>query len=427
MSVYTDMVKNIKLPEMVEVHQKFLRPRITDVGQAVWKELHREGIRQTIKPGMTVAITGGSRGVCRIPVILKTIVSFCREQGAIPFIFPAMGSHGGGTAEGQKRVLESLGVTEAFCGCEIRATMEVTQIGMTKEGHPVYMDAYAAAADVVIVVNRIKPHTAFRGSYESGLMKMMTIGMGKHAGASVCHRAGFGRMNHLVPLFGCEVLKSGKIAFGLAVLENAYDETCHVEALLPDEFEVREPELLKQAYGLMGHLQFEQADVLIVDEIGKDYSGEGADPNITGAFPTPYATGGLQAERRVCLGLSRASHGCGYGCGLFDTISKRFYDQLDLDATYTNAITNTVLTAVQIPMILPNDRDAVKTALRSCNHANMDNPRIIRIANTAHIERIHISTALVKEAKRNPNLELVGEPKPFPFDKEGNLTDLYLK
>ena len=424
MSVYTDMLKNIKLPKMIEVHQRFLRPQITDVEQAVLKELHRKGTDKIIKSGMTIAISGGSRGVCNIPVILKTLVSFCKKQGAVPFIFPAMGSHGGGTAEGQKKMLESLGVTEAFCGCEIRATMEVTQIGTTKEGHPVYMDAYAAAADAVIVVNRVKPHTAFRGPYESGLMKMMTIGMGKHAGASVCHQAGFGRMHHLVPLFGHEVLKSGKIAFGLAVLENAYDETCHVEALLPEEFEAREPELLKQAYGLMGRLQFKQADVLIVDEIGKDYSGEGADPNISGAFPTPYAAGGLQAERRVCLGLSKASHGCGYGCGLFDTISRRLYDQLDLDATYTNAITNTVLTAVQIPMVLPNDRDAIRTALRSCNHADMDNPRIIRIGNTAHIERIHISTALVEEAVRNPDLELVGEPKPFLFDGEGNLMDL---
>lgn len=422
MSVYTDMVKDVKLPEMIEVRQSFPRPRITNVEQAVREALHKkEGVEASIKPGMTVAITGGSRGVCNIPVILKTLVSFCRERGAIPFIFPAMGSHGGGTAEGQKRMLESLGVTEEFCGCEIRATMEVTRIGTTAEGHPVYIDAYAAAADAVIVVNRIKPHTAFRGPYESGLMKMMTIGMGKHAGAQVCHQAGFGQMHHLVPLFGHEVLKSGKIAFGLAILENAYDETCCMEALLPDEFESREPELLKKAYGLMGRIQFDYADVLIVDEIGKDYSGEGADPNISGAFPTPYASGGLKAERRVCLGLSEASHGCGYGCGLFDAISKRLYDQLNLDATYTNAITNTVLTAVQIPMMLPNDRDAIRTALRSCNHADMENPKIIRIANTAHIEKIYISTALMEEAEKNPDLELVGEPEPFPFDEEGNL------
>ncbi len=421
MAVYTDMVKDIELPRMIEVRQTFPRPQIKNVEQAVRERLEREEIREKIKPGMQIAITGGSRGICNIPVILKTIAAFVREQGAKPFIFPAMGSHGGGTAEGQREILKGLGVTEASCGCPIRATMEVEQIGVTTEGHPVYIDANAARADGVIVVNRIKPHTAFRGPYESGLMKMLTIGMGKHVGAQVCHRAGFGCMDHLVPLFGHEVLKSGKILFGLALLENAYDETCHMEALLPEAFEAREPELLKKAYELMGRIQFAHADVLIVDEIGKDYSGEGADPNISGAFPTPYATGGLSAERRVCLGLSAASHGCGYGCGLFDTISKRLYEQLDLDATYTNAITNTVLTAVQIPMMLPNDRDAIRTALRGCNHADMDNPRIIRIANTAHIEKIYISTALMEEAKSNPNLELVGEPMPFPFDQEGNL------
>lgn len=422
MSVYTDMVKDVKLPEMIEVHQSFPRPRIENVEQAVRNALDRDEICKAIRPGMTVGITGGSRGVCNISLIIRTLVSFCKERGAVPFIFPAMGSHGGGTAEGQKRMLESLGVTEEFCGCEIRASMEVSRIGTTAEGHPVYIDAYAADADAVIVVNRIKPHTAFRGPYESGLMKMMTIGMGKHVGAQVCHRAGFGQMHHLVPLFGHEVLQSGKIAFGLAVLENAYDETCHMEALLPGEIEEREPELLKKAYELMGRIQFEHADVLIVDEIGKDYSGEGADPNISGAFPTPYAEGGLDAERRVCLGLSKASHGCGYGCGLFDTISKKLYDEIDLDATYTNAITNTVLTAVQIPMMLPNDRDAIRTALRSCNHADMDAPRIIRIANTAHIEKIFISTALLEEAEKNPNLKIVGKPAPFPFDEKGNLT-----
>lgn len=422
MSIYTNMVKDVKLPEMIEVRQSFPRPQIQDVKKAVLEQLEREGIKERIRPGMTIAITGGSRGVCNIAEILKTIVSFCKERGAAPFIFPAMGSHGGGTAEGQKNVLASLGVTEEFCGCPVKASMDVTQIGVTAEGHPVYIDAYAAAADGVIVVNRIKPHTAFRGPFESGLMKMMTIGMGKHAGAQVCHRAGFGQMHHLVPLFGREVLRSGKIAFGLAILENAYDETCYMESILPEDFESREPELLKKAYEWMGRLQFAHADVLIVDEIGKDYSGEGADPNISGAFPTPYATGGLDAERRVCLGLSEASHGCGYGCGLFDTISKRLYDQIDLDSTYTNAITNTVLTAVQIPMMLPNDRDAIRTALRSCNHADLDNPKIIRIANTAHIEKIYISTALMEEARSNPNLELVGEPKALPFDEEGNLS-----
>lgn len=421
MPVYTDMVKDIELPNMIEVHQTFSRPKIVEIEKAVRAELEKEGIGNKIKPQMKIAITGGSRGICNIPVILRTIASFCKECGAQPFIFPAMGSHGGGTAEGQKDILAGLGVTEEACGCPIRATMEVEQIGVTEEGHPVYIDANAAQADGVIVVNRIKPHTAFRGPYESGLMKMLTIGMGKHVGAQVCHRAGFGRMDHLVPLFGREVLKSGRILFGLAILENAYDETCHMEALLPEAFASREPELLKKAYELMGQILFDSADVLIVDEIGKDYSGEGADPNISGAFPTPYATGGLKAERRVCLGLSPASHGCGYGCGLFDTISKRLYEQLDLDATYTNAITNTVLTAVQIPMMLPNDRDAIRTALRSCNNADMENPRIIRIANTAHIEKIYISTALVGEAKDNPSLELVGEPQPFPFDEEGNL------
>lgn len=422
MAVYTDMVKNIWLPDMIEVRQTFQEPRLPDTAAAVEKELKRPEISERITEGMTVAITGGSRGVCDIALILRQIVDFCKRRGANPFIFPAMGSHGGGTASGQRAVLESLGITEEFCGCPVRATMDVVQIGETPEKHSVYMDAYAAEADTVIVVNRIKPHTAFRGSYESGLMKMMTIGMGKHVGAQTCHRAGFGEMHRLIPMFGREVLNSGKVAFGLAILENGYDETYHVEAILPQTFEEREAELLKKAYALMGNLPFEHADVLIVDEIGKDYSGEGADPNITGAFPTPYASGGLDAERRVCLGLSKASHGCGYGCGLFDMISRRLFEQMDLDATYTNAITNTVVTAVRVPMMLPDDRSAIQTALRSCNHADLQNPKIIRIANTAHIEKFYISEALAEEANRNPALVLIGRPEPFVFDENGNLT-----
>ena len=423
MPVYTDMLKNVLLPDMIPIRQSFSRDHIENPAGYLGGLLKDEKLAGRIRPGMQVAITAGSRGVANIPVILKELAAYVRSLGGEPFLFPAMGSHGGGTAQGQKAVLTSLGVTEEFCGCPVKASMEVTQISTTPEGHPVQIDRYAAEADAVIVVNRIKPHTAFRGPYESGLMKMMTIGMGKHAGAQVCHQAGFGAMHHLVPLFGHEVLQHGKIAFGVALLENAYDETCRMEILLPEEIEEKEPLLLKEAYSCMGKLLFNRCDVLIIDQIGKDFSGEGADPNISGAFPTPFASGGIDAERRVCLGLSSSSHGCAYGCGLFDSISKRLYESIDPDATYTNAITNTVLTAVQIPVVMPNDRDAIAVALRSCNHCDPSAPRIIRIANTAHIENILISPALLAEAQADPRITILGEPRPFSFDSEGNLTD----
>lgn len=422
MATYTDMIKVVNLPKMVKIRQSFSRPRVENVAEAVLGELSRPEISQRIKPGATVAITAGSRGIGDIVTILKTVVDFCRAKGAEPFIFPAMGSHGGGTAEGQLGILHSYGITEESCGCPIIASMEVKEIGRTEEGHPVRIDKQAAEADAVIVVNRIKAHTAFRGPYESGLMKMMTIGMGKHEGAKVCHEAGFGVMHHLVPLFGKVIMQNANIAFGLALIENAYDELCLAKALLPEEIITEEPGLLEYSKSLMGSILFKNADVLIVDNIGKNFSGEGADPNISGRFPTPYATGGLNAERRVCLGLSEESHGCGYGVGLFDTISRRMFEQLDLDATYTNAITNTVLGAVAIPVIMPSDREAIMTALYSCNNADRSNPRIVRIANTAQIEEIYISEAMVEEAKANPNIELISEPAPFDFDKDGNFT-----
>lgn len=422
MATYTDMIKVINLPRMAKIRQSFPRPRVEDVPAAVMAELSRPEISERIKPGAVVAITAGSRGISGIVEILRTTVEFCRQRGAKPFIFPAMGSHGGGTAEGQLGILHSYGITEESCGCPVIASMEVKVIGNTDEGHPVCIDRHAAEADAVIVVNRIKAHTAFRGPYESGLMKMMTIGMGKHEGAKVCHEAGFGVMHHLVPLFGNVIMKNANIAFGLALIENAYDELCFAKALLPEEIVTEEPKLLEYSKSLMGSILFKNTDVLIIDNIGKNFSGEGADPNISGRFPTPYATGGLEAERRVCLGLSPESHGCGYGVGLFDTISRRMFEQLDLDATYTNAITNTVLGAVAIPVIMPSDREAIMTALYSCNNADRNNPRIVRIANTAQIEEIYVSEAMLEEAKAHPDIEVISEPAPFEFDGDGYFT-----
>jgi len=413
---------NIKLPRMLKVRQKFESAQIDDVAARITEIMHEEKIASLVYPGQKVAVAVGSRMIDRIGIVVKQVILELKALGAEPFIVTAMGSHGGGTAEGQLGILYSYGITEESCGCPIIASMEVKEIGRTEEGHPVRIDKQAAEADAVIVVNRIKAHTAFRGPYESGLMKMMTIGMGKHEGAKVCHEAGFGVMHHLVPLFGKVIMQNANIAFGLALIENAYDELCLAKALLPEEIITEEPGLLEYSKSLMGSILFKNADVLIVDNIGKNFSGEGADPNISGRFPTPYATGGLNAERRVCLGLSEESHGCGYGVGLFDTISRRMFEQMDLDATYTNAITNTVLGAVAIPVIMPSDREAIMTALYSCNNADRSNPRIVRIANTAQIEEIYISEAMVEEAKANPNIELISEPAPFDFDKDGNFT-----
>lgn len=419
MATYTDMVRGVRLPLMIKARQSFERPRIADVQKAAREATAPFSAR--IQPGMRVAITCGSRGVSHMPDILRELVRLCEARGAKPFIFPAMGSHGGGTAAGQRALIEGYGVTEAYCGCPILSSMEVVQIGETAQGHPVLADQHAASADAIIPVNRIKAHTAYRGDYESGLMKMLAIGMGKHAGAQAAHQAGFGQMHSMVPAVARVMLQKLPVVFGVAIIENAYDETAGLYAIPAEGIEEEEPRLLREAKRLMGSLLFEKADVLIVDRLGKDISGEGADPNVTGRFPTPYASGGLRAERRVCLGITDASHGNAYGLGLFDSMPRHMYDAVDWDSTYTNAITNTVLAAVYTPMVMPSDREAIAVALRSCNEADFAAPRMIRIKDTLHLEEIYISEALRGEAERHPGVTLLGPPEEFAFDEAGNL------
>lgn len=406
---------------MVKVRQIFDRPVLKDVEGEVRRQLSQEKISSAIKPGMRIAISAGSRGITNIALILRAIVSFCKEKGADPFIIPAMGSHGGATAEGQLEILHSYGITEEYCGCKIISSMETTQIGYTPEGHPVWIDKYAAASDGIIVVNRIKAHTAFRGEYESGLMKMMTIGLGKQKGAEVCHKAGFKHMHHLVPLFGKSIIKYAPILFGLGIIENAYDETCKLAALLPGEIITEEPKLLIEAKKLMGRIWFDETDVLIVDKIGKNISGDGADPNITGAFLTPYAEGGIKAQRRIVLDLTDETHGNAAGIGVFDATTQRLFNRMNLEITYPNAVTNTVLSMVKIPIIMENDRDAIAVAIKSCNEIDYNNVRIIRIRDTAHLDEIWVSENMLDEVRDNPHLEQISDPEPLPFDEKGNL------
>ncbi|MEA5001976.1 MAG: lactate racemase domain-containing protein [Christensenella sp.] len=421
MSKYSAMVRNVKLPKMALVRQTFERERLEDIPGEIRKQLSRPEICGQIKPGMRIGITGGSRGVANIALIIREIASFIKEKGAQPFVFPAMGSHGGATAAGQQEILDSYGITEEYCGCPICATMETKTIGTTEEGHEVQIDKYAAEADGYIAVNRIKPHTAFRGPYESGLMKMLTIGVGKQRGAEVTHTAGFGEMHHLVPLFGKAIMKHSNLLFGVSTIENAYDDTYRIDALTPEEIITEEPKLLLIAKAKMGSLLFEETDLLVIDEIGKNISGDGADPNISGRFIGPHATGGIKNQLVVTLSLTEESHGSAAGVGIFDAVSKRLYDQTDFEVTYPNAITNTVLLTVKMPIVMDNDRDTIAVGVKCCNKIDYANPRIIRIKNTAHIEDIYISEALMEEAKANPNIEILSEPQPFVFNEEGNL------
>lgn len=309
MSAISDILKDIRLPRMVRVHQQFDSQVVEDIPGEITRQLSGD-FPHGIKAGMSVAITCGSRGIANLSTIMRTVVDFCISQGAHPFIIPAMGSHAGATAEGQQGMLAALGVTEESCGCPIISSMETKVIGQTAEGHVVQIDRHAAEADGIIVINRIKPHPVFVAPYESGLMKMMTIGLGKQKQAEVVHQMGFENFHHLIPLFGNAVLDHANILFGLAIIENAYDQTNRLIALTPEGIRQEEPSLLLDAKAKMPRLLPGYADILVVDKIGKDISGDGMDPNITGRF-CQYYTGkpNFTAKRVAVLDLTEATHG----------------------------------------------------------------------------------------------------------------------
>ncbi|BFK88430.1 lactate racemase domain-containing protein [Pseudoflavonifractor gallinarum] len=423
MGVIAELLKSTPLPKMVKIKEKFDDTCIPvdQIHDTVFEQLGQKKLEGMIKPGMRIAITVGSRGISNIPLIVRSIADFVKSQGGQPFVVPAMGSHGGATAEGQRAVIEGYGVTEEAIGCPILSSMETVEIGHTEEGQPVRMDKNAYEADGIIVCGRIKPHTGFRGPYESGLMKMMAIGLGKQAGAEIIHQDGFGHFKKNIPMFGTVILRNSKVICGLALVENAYDHTREIVGLTPDEIITEEPVILQRAKSYMPRILFDSCDVLIVDEIGKNISGDGMDPNISGRFPTPYATGGIDAQRVVVLDLTKESHGNACGIGLADVTCMRLFEKFDKEATYPNAITNTVTGELKIPMIMYNDKQAIQLGIKSCNEIDRAHPRVIRIKNTMQIETIEISEGMLEEAAQNPDIEILTQPEEMHFNEQDNL------
>jgi hypothetical protein len=423
MGLISEICAGLALPRMVTVRQTFDRSRIERdaIPEAIFAELSRSGQGDAVKPGMGVAITCGSRGVANIDLIIKTLAGFVKSKGGRPFIVPAMGSHGGATAEGQKALIESYGVTEEFTGCPILSSMETVVIGRA-ESYEVRIDRHAAEAGGIIVAGRIKPHTDFHGPYESGIMKMMAIGLGKREGADICHREGFGRMARMVPLFGRTILEKAPVIMGFGILENAYCETCQFAAMSPGEIGEREPELLEEARRHLPAIFFDHADVLVVDRIGKDISGDGMDPNVTGSSPcAPFVSGGLNARRTVILDLTEGTHGCAFGMGAAHAITRRFFNKIDFEASYVNALTSRGIDYVRVPCVLENDREAIQLALRTCVGHDAERPRIIRIRDSLHTEIIRVSEAMEAEARADRRMEVLEGPREWPFDPAGNL------
>lgn len=423
-STIETLLKDVELPEMFPARQTFPREHIEDAAGETRRLLQEKGLDALVRSGMTVAITGGSRGIDNIPVVIRETAAFLKELGAKPFIVPAMGSHGGSTARGQAEILRSYGITEEFCGCPIVSSMETVQIGTVRdEGKelPVLIDRHAAQADGIVAINRVKPHTAFRGPYESGILKMLSIGLGKQVGADSMHKDGFKYFKTRIPLFGNFIRTHTNVLFAVALVENAYDETNLIEVMKNEEIPQREPELLKYAFGMMPRLLVGETDVLVVQEIGKNFSGSGMDPNITGNWSTPYGSGGLKKQRTVVLDLAAASHGSGVGVGHADTTTLKFFNKMDFLASYPNALTATTTLSVKLPMVMRDDEMAIKAAVKICTEVEREKLRVVLIRNTLSMEHIYLSKAYLGQIKQIPGLEAEGTPGPLPFDGDGNL------
>lgn len=424
------LLRDVPIPQMFHAAQRFPDAHIEreDIEKAVFDEIARSGMAERIKPGMRIAITAGSRGIRNVDEITRSVVACVKHCGATPFIVPAMGSHGGATAEGQKDMLAGFGITEEKMECEIRSSMETVLLGYSELGKPVYMDRNAYESDGVILSCRLKPHNAFRGPIESGPCKMMTVGLGKQKGAEQVHSDGMDIIAKNIPTMAKVTLGTGKILFAIPCLENAYDQTMMFEAIPAEKILEREPELLKIAFANMPSILVGAGDVLIVDNVGKNFSGTGVDPNITGTFSTPYASGGVSVQRTCFLNLTPQSHGNALGVGLASAITKRIFDEIDADVMYTNCITSTVIRSAMTPCVMSTDKEAVQFCIRTCNRIDVQNPRVIRIQNSLHIGQVMLSEAYYADvlAGKYAGLTALDAPAAMAFDEQGTLTTPWL-
>jgi hypothetical protein len=413
----------MKQPKMYRIRQRFDDIRVKDIRETVRAELG--GLSwSAIQPGHRVAITAGSRGIADIAEILRAIVEFLKSLGADPFLFPAMGSHGGATAAGQVAMLEQLGVTEASVKAPIISSMEVAELGTTENNVSVFMDKNALTADHIVVVNRIKSHTKFKAPIESGLMKMMAIGMGKQKGAELYHKAAVqDTFFKIITDAARLVLKKTPVICAVAILENAYGETAKITALKTGEIESREKDLLLLSKKMMAKLPFNEIDLLIIDEMGKDISGVGIDPNITGrnrdllgVFPHP-----AQVKRLFVRDITDRSKGNATGIGLADITTQRLVDKIDYAATYKNCITGISPEKAAVPMHFGNDREAIEVALGSIGLIPAKKSKIVRIKNTLRLDTAEVSEAYAETFQQRPDLEIIGGPYRMEFNGENNL------
>jgi hypothetical protein len=408
-------------PKMFRMKQELEGPMLADIPGSVRDTIRGLRLQEKVKPGQTVAITSGSRGVANIDRITKAVVDELKALGLKPFICPTMGSHGEATAEGQLKILEHYGIIQATMGCPLKSSMAVVEIGKVK-GTVVFCDKNAWEADHIAVVGRIKAHTDFDGEIESGLFKMMAIGLGKQHGAENYHRAGHHySYAEIFPLVGQAVLDSGHVLFGLGIVENGHDQTAKVQAVLPKDFAAVEKALLVEAKAWMARIPFDAIDVLIVDELGKNISGAGMDPNVIGRASVQKPAGKPHIRMLFVRDITPEAEGNAIGVGFADMTTKRLVKKINYAAMHMNAITSGVAEAAKVPMPFETDREAIEVALGMIGLTPPEQARVVRIKNTLQLTEIDCSEAMLSEVKAHKRLSPVTAPKAMAFDGSGNL------
>lgn len=399
---------SINIPNMVKVKQKFDDKKLENIDKEIHNQLSQPEIMQKVQPNQRIALAVGSRGIKNLDKIVKSIIKNLKEMGAKPFIITAMGSHGGGIAKEQLKILNNYGITEEIMDVPIVSNIESIKIGSTKSGIPVLFDKEALKADMIVPINRIKPHTDFKGKIESGLCKMLVIGLGNHEGCSTFHKEGFENFHTVIPDAAEVILENAPIGFGVAILENSYDETLMVKAIPSESFMSKEEELLKVAKKLMPQILIPEIDVLIVEQLGKDITGAGMDPNIVGRTARGIIVDfkGPKIKRIIVLGLTKKTNGNATGIGMADFTTKQVYDEIDFVATYANSIASGNPEAGKIPIIMENEKEAIIAAIRNCSRIDENNAKIVRIKNTLELGEILVSDNLLHFIKQNKSLSL---------------------
>lgn len=406
------------LPRMVRVRQDLPKQRLDNVAGVIEQQLDQLPAEAEIRPGASIAVGVGSRGIDQIETIVRAVVEGIKRRGGKPFIFPAMGSHGGATAVGQEKLLADYGVTAERVGAPIRATMETVVAAHLEGGDELHADRYAAAADGIVLINRIKPHSTFRGAYQSGLIKMLVIGTGKVPGATMMHQHfGMDRFAEILPAAATALLAKLPVLFGVALVEDAADQTALAEVVPSAEFVAREPGLLKQATDWMGRLYFDSIDVVVIDQIGKEVSGSGFDPNVVGrnsrgvaGFDRP------RVQKVVVLDLSEQTRGNATGVGLADVVTRRLLERTDFSATYANVITSAYLDGAAIPIVMETAADAVRLAIKTTIGAPPEKVRLVRIRDTKSLHEIEVSEAMLGDVQQHPQLHVLSSPRHIPWD-----------